>query len=69
MNWEEAILHVLREAGEPMAYKDIGARIVAEGLADPGVANVDVLTHAAITGLKVDGLVESTPRGMYALPE
>ena len=42
---------------------------LAEGLADPGVANVDVLTHAAITGLKVDGLVAAAPRGRYQLPE
>lgn len=69
MTWEEAILHVLREAGEPMAYKDIAAEIVRRGLVDAPHTNPEVATHAAITGLKVDGLVAAAPRGRYQLPE
>lgn len=69
MTWHEAILEVLREAGEPMAYKDIAAQIVSRGLVDAPHVNPEVATHAAITGLKVDGLVVSAPRGQYQLPE
>lgn len=69
MTWQEAILDVLREAGEPMAYKDIAAEIVRRGLVDAPHTNPEVATHAAITGLKVDGLVAAAPRGQYRLPE
>ena len=69
MTWQEAILTVLRKAGEPMAYKDIAAEIVRRGLVDAPHTNPEVATHAAITGLKVDGLVAAAPRGRYQLPE
>ena len=69
MTWQEAILDVLREAGEPMAYKDIAAEIVRRALVDAPHMNPEVATHAAITGLKVDGLVAAAPRGRYQLPE
>lgn len=69
MNWQEAILTVLRKAGEPMAYKDIAAEIVRRGLVDAPHMNPEIATHAAITGLKVDGLVAAVPRGKYRLPE
>ncbi|MBF4547212.1 winged helix-turn-helix domain-containing protein [Corynebacterium afermentans subsp. lipophilum] len=69
MNWQEAILTVLRKAGEPMAYKDIAAEIVRRGLVNAPHTNPEIATHAAITGLKVDGLVTSAPRGKYRLPE
>ena len=51
------------------AYKDIAAQIVMRGLVDAPDINPEVATHAAITGLKVDGLVASAPRGKYRLPE
>lgn len=69
VTWQEAILQVLREAGEPMAYKDISAQIVARRLVDAPHVNADIATHAAITGLKVDGLVATAPRGQYRLAE
>lgn len=69
MTWQEAILTILREAGEPMTYKDIAAEIVRRGLVDAPHTNPEVATHAAITGLKVDGLVAAAPRGQYQLPE
>lgn len=69
MTWQEAILTILREAGKPMAYKDIAAEIVRRGLVDAPHTNPEVATHAAITGLKVDGLVAAAPRGQYQLPE
>ena len=69
MTWQEATLDVLREAGEPMAYKDIAAEIVRRALVDAPHTNPEVATHAAITGLKVDGLVGAAPRGRYQLPE
>lgn len=69
MTWQEAILAILREAGEPMAYKDIAAEIVRRGLVDAPHTNSEIATHAAITGLKVDGLVASAPRGQYRLAE
>ena len=69
MTWQEAILIVLRKAGEPMAYKDIAAEIVRRALVDAPHTNPEVATHAAITGLKVDGLVAAAPRGRYQLPE
>lgn len=69
MTWQEAILDVLREAGEPMAYKDIAAEIVRRALVDAPHTNPEVATHAAITGLKVDGLVAAAPRGRYQLLE
>ena len=66
MGWREAILTILREAGEPMAYKDIAAQIVSRGLVDAPDINPEIATHAAITGLKVDGVVAtagSDPEG------
>ena len=69
MTWQDAILTVLREAGAPMAYKDIAAEIVRSGLVDAPHTNPEIATHAAITGLKVDGLVASAPRGQYRLAE
>lgn len=52
-----------------MAYKDIAAEIVRRGLVDAPHMNPEIATHAAITGLKVDGLVAAAPRGKYRLPE
>ena len=69
MGWREAILTILREAGEPLAYKDIAAQIVSRGLVDAPDINPEVATHAAITGLKVDGIVATAPRGQYQLAE
>lgn len=69
MRWNDAILTVLREAGEPMAYKDIAAEIVSRGLVDAPDINAELATHAAITGLKVDGVVAAAPRGKYRLAE
>lgn len=69
MTWQEAILAILREAGEPLAYKDIAAEIVRRGLVDAPHTNPEIATHAAITGLKVDGLVAAAPRGQYRLAE
>ena len=69
MGWREAILAILREAGEPMAYKDIAAQIASRGLVDAPDINPEIATHAAITGLKVDGVVAAAPRGRYQLPE
>lgn len=69
MGWREAILVILREAGEPMAYKDIATQIVSRGLVDAPDINPEIATHAAITGLKVDGVVAAAPRGRYQLAE
>lgn len=69
MTWSDAILTVLREAEEPMAYKDVAAEILRRRLADPGVRNVDILTHAEMTRLQNRGLVSSAPRGKYRISE
>lgn len=69
MTWSDAILTVLRETGEPMAYKDVAAEILRRHLADPGVRNVDILTHAEMTRLQNRGLVASAPRGKYRISE
>lgn len=69
MGWREAILTILREAGEPMAYKDIAAQIVSRGLVDAPDINPEIATHAAITALQVDGVVAAAPRGQYQLAE
>ena len=69
MGWREAILTILREAGAPMAYKDIAAQIVSRGLVDAPDINPEIATHAAITGLKVDGVVAAAPSGQYQLAE
>ena len=61
MSWREAILIILREAGEPMAYKDIAAQIVSRGLVEAPGINPEIATHAAITGLKVDCLLYTSP--------
>lgn len=52
-----------------MAYKDIAAQIVSRGLVDAPGINPEIATHAAITGLKVDGVVDAAPRGQYQLAE
>lgn len=69
MDWKDAILTVLREVGEPMAYKDIAAQIVSRGLVNKPHMNAEIATHAAITGLKGDGVVAAAPRGKYRLAE
>lgn len=69
MTWADAMLTVLREAGEPMAYKDVAAEILRRGLADPGERNVDILTHAEMTRLQNRRLVSSAPRGKYRICE
>ena len=69
--WQEAIQQVLREAGEPMHYKDIAERIAVDGVrTDLGKTPKDTVTSTISMSKKYEG--EASPfirvnRGTYTL--
>lgn len=53
---------------EPPAAPTSRSRLLWVGVDAPDI-NPEIATHAAITGLKVDGVVAAAPRGQYQLAE
>lgn len=70
MTWNDAIQHVLKQAGEPMHYKDIAEQIIADGLRKTmGATPADTVTSQISMSRK--NLGDKSPfvfvkRGTYA---
>lgn len=69
LTWEQASLHVLKEAGEPLHYTEIGDRIAKQTLTRSVGANPAAQANAALHKLFRDGSVQKVDRGLFATPE
>ena len=70
LTWEQAVLQVLREAGEPMHYRAVAERIVEQGLTRSAGATPPGQANYALRSLMKSGdVAEAEGAGMYALPE
>lgn len=69
LTWEQAAFRILQEAREPLHYRDIGDRIVAQNLTRSVGANPANQANVALHKLFREGHIRKIGRGLFALPE
>lgn len=69
MDPRDAVLTVLRDAGEPLHWTSIQDRALRTGLLDP-FEHPDIRrqVQTALRGLVADGAIEKRSTGVYAAP-
>lgn len=69
MTWEQAALHVLQEAAQPMHYVVVAEKILEDGLTRSVGAKPSGQANVALNSLFKDGKIAKLERGLYALSE
>lgn len=71
MTWEQAVLFVLQDAGEPLHYTAVGTRIARQNLTRSVGANPAAGAMSTLRNLLKDNRVSNVvgQRGFYALPD
>ena len=69
LTWEQAVLRVLEEAGEPMHYRDVADIIVQQNLTrSVGATPPNQANYALRSLVRSSEVAEAEGVGMYALP-
>ena len=65
MTWEQAVLHVLKNASEPMYYGDIAEKILVDGLKTTGGKTPNATVAAVISRLPPDADIVKVNPGVF----